>query len=72
MYVGIFVGGFLLGLVCCPFFLSYVAHIARPVLLRKSDPFHFPFWRMWASKLWSFCINLMEKPLTYDWTDKED
>lgn len=63
MYVGIFVGGFLLGLVCCLFLLNCVAHIARPVLLRRSDPFHFPFWRMWACNLWGFCVDLLEKPL---------
>lgn len=62
MYVGALVGGFLLGLVCCPFLLNRVAHIARPVLLCKSD-LCFPFWRMWACNLWGFCVDLMEKPL---------
>ena len=65
---GAFGGGFLLGLFCCPFFLSYVAHIARPVLLRKSER-RFPFWRLWACKVWTFCVDLMEKPLKDDWLE---
>lgn len=65
----IFGGGFLFGVLCCPFFLNYVTRIARPVLLKKEDA-RFPFWRMWACEVWAFCVNLMEEPLKDDCLDR--